>query len=991
MHAFRCRFHEWSPEAIECLAYSPDRKWLALARGNGDIEIYSGSKGHHFQTIRAHSESTRRSLLWAEDPLRKGKDPNFSLEGYALFSISLDGEVAHWDLRALSKKGLYKCPGGTVYSGVISPSGKSLALACEDGTVRYLKRTGGDGDDGEGDSDLVLDPTRGGNARKHTSRLVSLCFHGEATIVAGSTQGRLVRLTEGKSGQTTQQIFGHGPQRQQQEGPRGPGDREAEEGEGDLVIWAVCSLSPLDWVASGDSSGTISIWDLRTNTLLQNFPQTHRADVLCLQSVFSESFEDEEDTGASDGNWKSMGVGPNPKPLQMRIYSSGADGRLSVLSFVDATGNPNEGFVILSRKTIPSAHELNSVAATDKFCMAGGTEGKLMSFKVTSQGFGWKPISLMLPPSVLGDSLETCVPERLLLTTRPTSFHLWYMQPPKSAEGIKGRVATALQKRAEKRNGREAGRGGKRSRRAREDDAIAEGPSCSVPVQLCELLLEEHGGLRGASLSPEGTAVAVVLSPDGIVNGISEAGGGLRLFSLDLEEVELKKEADERGAGKGNLSVSMGSRGFLEFYSVKFVSKDVLVVGCRRRGRQGASLYSVAFFKTQLEADTKPGKGKAKGALSLLESFDDHSSPVDLLVLSGDRRTVLALEAGGGVRAYGFKEETEEMGEEEEGRWGVQLELPRMPLGEKGDGKIACATLDKDGRRAAVVSSEGLFYVFDLKKGSFEKKFAGGLEGETEEGGGGLLESIKRLSGKRGRGGEVRGEDGGGTATQTSASSSRAKQPFAALPRGSIPPLEVPMEVGLLSADVLLVVSQTAAVAVVAASSGKGKKKGGTEDKGKNVAASSPLLFYRVRTQPFSPDANLTLAVRLLPAGVFAFSDTSGRERVTRVPPFVVWDRSADRGQSAESEEEVEEEEGDDDPVWGLGESAPVSKRSRKDQPSDQTETETQGPHDAVLSRVTSAFEAAGSSRTLCMFEVSRRYMLEHLPGAIKSKRYGQM
>ncbi len=48
MDVFRCRFFDWQPSGVEVLAFSPDGRWLAVARNEAEIEIYDPQTWHPY-------------------------------------------------------------------------------------------------------------------------------------------------------------------------------------------------------------------------------------------------------------------------------------------------------------------------------------------------------------------------------------------------------------------------------------------------------------------------------------------------------------------------------------------------------------------------------------------------------------------------------------------------------------------------------------------------------------------------------------------------------------------------------------------------------------------------------------------------------------------------------------------------------------------------------------------------------------------------------
>lgn len=51
MEVHRCRFFDYLPKAVQGLAFSPSGNLLAVARADGDIEIWNVANGWHMERV----------------------------------------------------------------------------------------------------------------------------------------------------------------------------------------------------------------------------------------------------------------------------------------------------------------------------------------------------------------------------------------------------------------------------------------------------------------------------------------------------------------------------------------------------------------------------------------------------------------------------------------------------------------------------------------------------------------------------------------------------------------------------------------------------------------------------------------------------------------------------------------------------------------------------------------------------------------------------
>ncbi|KAI0082243.1 WD40 repeat-like protein [Panus rudis PR-1116 ss-1] len=312
----RCRFVDFTPSAITALAFPPlplpsaakeKRKrrknvsdnskkvqfgTLAIGRANGNIELceWSGDKGHLQapqawvvkKTLVGPYGSKVDSLAFTiRYPDQVGTDELPSWSNLRLFSAGGGNELAEWDIEKGCIRRTIASNGGSIWSISVNPSGTTLALGCEDGSIRLLSL--------EYDTlshlrrldrvkarilSLSWGPPVPRNHRNNPSEERGAAEApdtessdeeeeewADSWIVAGCSDSS-VRKWDLKTGRVLDKMAAD----------RSKGER--------TLVWAVGVLGD-GTIISGDSLGMVKFWDSRTCTQIHSFP-AHGADVLCL-------------------------------------------------------------------------------------------------------------------------------------------------------------------------------------------------------------------------------------------------------------------------------------------------------------------------------------------------------------------------------------------------------------------------------------------------------------------------------------------------------------------------------------------------------------------------------------------------------------------------------------------------------------------------------------------------------------------------------------
>ena len=295
MDIHRCRFVPYPSSAINALAFShssnirspstkPRDLRLAIGRANGDVEIWNPLNGAWLQEsiFRGGKDRSIESLAWTQDPTIVDKNGNETVGKLRLFSIGYSTVVTEWDLASgrpvRHSSGNY----GEIWCLAAQPKStindkqenikeedeaqaQHVTAGCADGAIVLLSTA-------ENDLRFLRVLAR---PSKKKSRVLSITFQNHHTIIAGHADST-VRVYDVRNNQQVRNMtLGAGPKG----GPK------------ETLIWAVNCLED-GTIVSGDSTGTISFWNGKNYSLMQQI-KSHEADILDVavsadgQSVFS--------------------------------------------------------------------------------------------------------------------------------------------------------------------------------------------------------------------------------------------------------------------------------------------------------------------------------------------------------------------------------------------------------------------------------------------------------------------------------------------------------------------------------------------------------------------------------------------------------------------------------------------------------------------------------------------------------------------------------
>ncbi|OII73741.1 WD40 repeat-containing protein [Cryptosporidium ubiquitum] len=460
MEALECQlFIERKNQEIECLAVTPNGYFCAVAQREGNITIFDTITFHSWLKILSIEQRSLRSLFFLKktnsnsglknaqfidsnsslqsenlsetdsdctnttactspikSPIKKSYHSTlknntniFELYKYRLIGLGLDGRIFEWDLsNGMVLKTAFSY-GGAIFQGILSPSYENLALACADGSVKVF-------------SLLNNELSFMYSLPKHSNRLLSITYLNDNTIFAGSSDGVILEYNLEKRICINKMSVCTGKK---------SSDKSTSKS---VSIWCLICLESDKILFSGDSNGTVILWDLITYTAINTFKH-HHGDVLTLSKL----------------------ANINTKTPDNILVSTGLDGR--VVTYIH-TGNFNHseqsGKWLPGSFCYPHSSSIGSVATVamphinGPLALSGTWDGKLMlwlSFEYNKKkcrsNFEFLSASprlkyLTLPIGVLKNpqSIHIAESERLILHQGLSNLELWFISDPDINQGI---------------------------------------------------------------------------------------------------------------------------------------------------------------------------------------------------------------------------------------------------------------------------------------------------------------------------------------------------------------------------------------------------------------------------------------------------------------------------------------------------------------------------------------------------------------------------
>lgn len=370
MDIHRCRFVDYTPHVITALAFShtcdvsqpaPAGLMLAVGRSNGDIEIWNPRfNWTHELTLPGARGRTVEGLVWSH---AVGENPR-------LFSIGGSTYITEWDLKTGRPKANLNCNAGVIWCIDSNSSGSRLAVGCDDGSIVIIDLSGGPG---VMDFEFIC--------QKQDQRVLGIQWYDNETVIGGCADGRVRCWSLGgeNRGRITASM---------------KVDWLKTES---TLVWSIACLPKKGQFVTGDSTGAVKFWEMKSHTLIQSFT-THDADVLCL---------------AKDASGEN-------------VFSAGIDRKIHHFSFLEAKKNKKSSRWIHNDSRLLHLNDVRALELFEcksyNFLVSGGVERSLIVQSVDKFQHGqYKKILMDQQIS----NIVTCSDSELVAMFQDQTVKIW--------------------------------------------------------------------------------------------------------------------------------------------------------------------------------------------------------------------------------------------------------------------------------------------------------------------------------------------------------------------------------------------------------------------------------------------------------------------------------------------------------------------------------------------------------------------------------------
>lgn len=380
LYIHRCRFLDWEPRAIVCMAACASGRMLAVARESGEVEIRLVDEKFRVAGVVPvpGGNGLIRSMTWSRQ---------VSESQGRLFVGSLDTSVFEIDVPGLRVRRRQDSYGGPVWCLAADPHRDLLAVGCEDGSVKLFSTA----DQGFEFSRAL--PTV-------NSRILSMAWQAppsprdSPSLFVGAVDGT-IRHLDARTGHSAYRMT-----------------VEAKNSAHPPLVWSLLALSD-GTLVSGDSLGAVHFWDGAMGALKQSF-WVHEADVLALAA-----------SAAGD-----------------TVFASGVDSKLVCLrrpsqaGAREPPGAPEDEAWVLAASNRAHSHDLRALAVVERsggrggegrrssLLVSGGVDTKLCTYSVASFAHN-RPRYIAPYPYYPVASVASARGRRLLMMQHSRKLQLW--------------------------------------------------------------------------------------------------------------------------------------------------------------------------------------------------------------------------------------------------------------------------------------------------------------------------------------------------------------------------------------------------------------------------------------------------------------------------------------------------------------------------------------------------------------------------------------
>lgn len=409
----RYKFSDWTPSPIKCIAVDNFSGLVAVGREDGDIEITNPGELWHIQGRIAGKEGFSLKGL-AFSPLKS--------DAGRLFGVSLCGFVFEVDFASLTLKNVRDSYGGAVWSLASNPRETTMALGCEDKTIKLFSYSNNESLEYEKSF-----PSTG-------SRVLCVAFNPTLPqVLAGCADGT-IRCYDEVTGSSVFRLTGD----------------TVKNTKVSTCIWSLIVLEDsASTIVSGNSKGKLQFWNGKNGDLLNTIHQ-HSAAVQCLAasedqcSVFASGVDSRVicvqriQTSKTQSNQKQPENGTNLPSSNRWVYTNAQRPHSHDVCAL-AIATPHLAGDSASLMPAPKGNQHSALAAQYKtksrsVLISGGLDCKMCLYSTADFG-GCRPNYLLPVPGSGVASASLAGGKGLVSIKHRTHVDLWGVDVNGVSEG----------------------------------------------------------------------------------------------------------------------------------------------------------------------------------------------------------------------------------------------------------------------------------------------------------------------------------------------------------------------------------------------------------------------------------------------------------------------------------------------------------------------------------------------------------------------------
>mmetsp|Transcript_34369 Transcript_34369/g.78318 ORF Transcript_34369/g.78318 Transcript_34369/m.78318 type:complete len:767 (-) Transcript_34369:44-2344(-) len=262
MEVWRSRIFPFEEHPVEYICFAPTslEPRVLVNRSRGSLELWDSTTWQVRYAVAGQDlRYYVRQVAWFPKEESEEEAARLGVAAFYIYTVGFSGHITQWDAANLVPLSHVNGGGGRIWTLTTFQESRTLAIGCNDGTLRLFQIP-------ESGSEPEY---TGRRIQVSADKIISSCRVETDEMYVGHVDGLITRWSL-KTRTCEAKI--------------------TLENRKDIkaLCWALQLLPEHNILASGDSFGTVSMWDCVTHVLVQRFA-CHQADVLCLAANADQS------------------------------------------------------------------------------------------------------------------------------------------------------------------------------------------------------------------------------------------------------------------------------------------------------------------------------------------------------------------------------------------------------------------------------------------------------------------------------------------------------------------------------------------------------------------------------------------------------------------------------------------------------------------------------------------------------------------------------